>query len=257
VTGALAAQAEQTIAPRDELTVTVFGEPTMSGKFTVDPDGTFEFPLVGRVKAAGLTARGAEAELNRRLSDGYLKNPQITVLIGQIANQRVFVLGEVRAPGTYQFPGGVTLIEAISRAGSTIPTAARQVLIIRPVDARNPAPSMPDESGTEVLRIDLRDLQSGELLKNNIVLRDGDTVFVPRAQMVYLTGQVRSPGAYSIEPGTSVLQALSLAGGATDRGATSRIKIIRNEDDKKRELKAKLTDVVEPGDTIVVPERYF
>jgi polysaccharide export outer membrane protein len=117
---------------------------------------------------------------------------------------------------------------------------------------------MPDESGdAEVLRIDFRDLQSGELLKNNVVLRDGDTVFVPRAQLVYMTGQVRSPGAYSIEPGTTVLQALSLAGGATDRGATSRIKIIRDEDAKKKEIKAKLTDVVEPGDTVVVPERYF
>jgi polysaccharide export outer membrane protein len=109
----------------------------------------------------------------------------------------------------------------------------------------------------EIIRVDIKELQSGAL-QNNLGLRDGDTIFVPRAETIYVFGQVRSPGAYALQSrDTTVLQALALAGGVTDRGSTSRIKILRIVDGKKAELKAKLSDIVMPGDTIVVPERYF
>ncbi len=74
---------------------------------------------------------------------------------------------------------------------------------------------------------------------------------------MYVFGQVRTPGAYPIDRGTTVLQALSLAGGVTDRGSTGRIKVVRTADGKKKEVKVKLTDVVEPGDTLIVAERFF
>ena len=104
--------------------------------------------------------------------------------------------------------------------------------------------------------MDLKQLQSGAL-GQNFPLRDGDTLFVPRAESVYVFGQVKSPGAYPIQRNTTVLQALSLAGGVTDRGATGRIKIVRVEKGRTVELRVKLTDVVRPGDTIMVPERFF
>ena len=74
---------------------------------------------------------------------------------------------------------------------------------------------------------------------------------------MYVFGQVKSPGAYPVDKDTTVLQALSLSGGVTDRGSTGRIKIVRTVDGKKKELKVKLTDMVEPGDTIIVAERFF
>jgi polysaccharide export outer membrane protein len=91
----------------------------------------------------------------------------------------------------------------------------------------------------------------------NITLQDGDTVNVPKAQSVFVTGQVKQPGAYAVDRGTTVLQVLSLAGGLTDRGADSRIKIQRMVKGKLKEIKAKLTDPVEPGDTVIVPEKFF
>ena len=106
------------------------------------------------------------------------------------------------------------------------------------------------------LKINIRDLQEGDLTKN-APLKDGDTIVVPKAQAVYVFGQVKTPGAYAVSKGTTVLQALSLAGGVTDRGSTGRVKIVRTVDGKKREIKAKLTDVVEPGDTLIVGERFF
>jgi polysaccharide export outer membrane protein len=108
----------------------------------------------------------------------------------------------------------------------------------------------------EILRIDLADLQAGNTALN-ITLQDGDTLNVPKAQSVFVSGQVKTPGAYAVEPGTTVLQVLSLAGGLTDRGADSRIRLQRMVKGKLKETKAKLTDTVQPGDTIIVPQKFF
>jgi polysaccharide export outer membrane protein len=91
----------------------------------------------------------------------------------------------------------------------------------------------------------------------NIPLLDGDTVNIPKAQSVFVSGEVKASGAFPVEPGMTVLQVLTLAGGVTDRGSDGRIKILRVVDGKQKELKAKLTDTVMPGDTIVVPSRFF
>jgi polysaccharide export outer membrane protein len=254
------------VAPRDVLTITVFGEPTMTGMFTVDLDGAIEFPLLGRVPVAGQTVRAVEIDLTKRLADGFLKNPQVSVDLEQTARGRVFVTGEVRAPGTYQVTSDATLIEVLAMAGSTNPGASKEILILRPRTGSGSAPIVPPSGATvdaasepdaDIIRVDLRDLQTGGLLRNNVAIHDGDTIFVPKAQLVYITGQVRIPGAYAIEPGTTVLQALSLAGGVTDRGAASRVRVVRIVDGESKTISIKPADPVEPGDTLVVPERFF
>src|SRR5262249_14611006 len=108
----------------------------------------------------------------------------------------------------------------------------------------------------EITKIDLAQLQAGNLALN-VPLMDGDTVNVLKAQSVFVSGQVKSPGAYAVESGTTVLQVLTLAGGLTDRGADGRIRIVRTVKGKRTEVRAKLTDPVLPGDTIIVPERFF
>lgn len=250
------------IGPQDVLQISVFDQTDLGGKYTVEADGTFAFPLIGRVQAAGLTLRAVEAQLRRLLADGYFKNPQLSVAIEQYRSRRVFMVGEVRQPGTYTLTGGMTLIEALARAGSTLPTASGEALIVRPRPAAGgaPQPTMPTAEGTvhgaEVLIVDIRELQSGALAQN-VELRDGDTIYVPQAETMFVFGEVRSPGSYPVRRNTTVLQALSLAGGATDYAALGRIKIIRAADGKRKEIKARLEDVVRPGDTITVPRRYF
>jgi polysaccharide export outer membrane protein len=252
-----AQQSAYVIGPQDVLNVSVYDQPELTGKFSVEADGSVTFPLVGRLQAGGLTLRQAEDLLRRKLADGYLKNPQVSVSMDEYKSQRVFVMGEVRAPGAYQLTGDMTIIEVLARAGGTTQGAADEIQIVRPRDGGNGGPTTPDkDKDVEVIRIDLRELQSGAL-SQNVALRDSDTIVVPRAQAVYVFGQVKSPGAYPIERGTTVLQALSLAGGVTDRGSTGRIKIVRAVDGKKKEIKVKLTDVVEPGDTLIVAERFF
>jgi polysaccharide export outer membrane protein len=167
-------------------------------------------------------------------------------------------VGEVRTPGTYPLSGDMSLIEALSRAGSTTPSASGNALIVHPPAGKAAAgPVLPNQDpALEAVRVDLKELQSGAL-SQNVTLRDGDTIFVPRSESVYVFGQVKNPGAYAIQNDTTVLQALSLAGGVSDRGSTARVKIVRFVDGKKKELKARLSDPVHPGDTIIVPERFF
>jgi polysaccharide export outer membrane protein len=248
--------ADYLIGAQDVLTIQVFDQADLGGKYTVETDGTFSFPLIGRVKAAGMTLRAFEGELKAKLADGYFRNPQVTVAVEQYRSQRVFVMGEVRAPGPVPLTGGMTLIEALSRAGSTQPTASGEVAVVRaPQGAKGPL--MPNqESGTEVFRASIRALESGSL-SQNIELRDGDTIFVPRAETAYVFGQVKNPGGYALQKDTTVLQALSLAGGVTENGAMNRVRIVRIVAGNKKELKVNLTDIVKPGDTIIVPERYF
>ena len=230
VAGPLSAQsaADYVIGPQDILLIQVFDQPDLGGKYTVEADGTFTFPMIGRVKAGSLTLRGFERELKVRLADGYFRSPQVTVAVEQYRSQRVFVMGEVRQPGPVALTGGMTLIEALARAGSTLPTSSGEVSIVRAARANGEGgPAMPgQDAATELFRASIRDLQSGSL-SQNIELHDGDTIFVPRAELVYVFGEVKNPGGYTVQKSTTVLQALSLAGGVTEHGAMNRVQVMR------------------------------
>jgi polysaccharide export outer membrane protein len=246
------------IGPQDVLAIQVFDQPDLGGKYTVEADGTFSFPLIGRVKAGSLTLRGFERELKDRLADGYFRSPQVTVAVEQYRSQRVFVMGEVRQPGPVTLTGGMTLIEALARAGSTLPTSSGEVSIVRSSQGSSAGgPAVPGQAATtEVFRASVQDLQTGSL-SQNLDLRDGDTIFVPKAEVVYVFGEVRNPGGYAVQKSTTVLQALSLAGGVTEHGAMNRIQVMRVVKGAKVEVRVKLSDTVRPDDTIMVPQRYF
>ena len=254
------------VGPQDVLTITSYDQTELTGKFTVESDGSFTYPYIGRVSVGGMTLRGVEASLKKELAtQGFFKDAQITVAIEQYRSQKIYIVGEVRTPGAYAMSGNMQLVEALALAGSTLPTASGEAVVVhasndsllvetaRPADLNDPRNNDPDR----VARVDLRELENGDL-KQNVALRSGDTVFVLRAENVYVFGQVKNPGAYPLrQKNTTVLQALSLAGGVTDRGSTGRIQIVRIVNGKKMELRAALTDFVEPRDTIVIPERFF
>jgi polysaccharide biosynthesis/export protein len=259
------------IGPHDVLVITLWDQPDLSGRYPVNEQGVLTFPLVGSIQAGGLTLRKAEDALKKRLAgDGYFKDPKVTIAVEEYKSQRVFLVGEVKQPGTYPLTGQMTVIEILARAGSTTPQAKGDVIIIRRKSSVA-VPSPAAHAGTngretgghaeghndaEVIRVDLGELQAGALARN-VTLTDGDTIFVPRAESVFVVGQVRSPGAYTIQKGMTLLQVLSLAGGLTDRGAAGRIKVLRVSGGQKKEIKIRPEDPVEPGDTIVVPERFF
>src|SRR6478736_3177869 len=134
------------IGAQDVLTITSYDQADMSGKFTVEADGTFTFPMIGRVKAGGLTLRALEDSLKTRLKDeGFFRNPQVTVSVETYRSQKIYVIGEVRSPGSYPLSGDMSLVEAIARAGSTLPSASGEAIIIHAAPgATGPTPPSQD-----------------------------------------------------------------------------------------------------------------
>jgi polysaccharide export outer membrane protein len=254
-----AAQSAPKIAPRDVLKIAVERVETWSRPYIVDADGTIDFPQLGRLQAAGRTARELETYLVAELkSRDIMVNPRITIDLEQIANKKVTVAGPgVNQPATFAFAGQLNIMEALLRAGSIRPDAAAEALVIR---AAKPGDAEVTEDGIKVLRVNLRALQGPEVASHNILIEDGDQIIVNKAEQVFIDGYVRSPGPYSIEPGTTVAKALTLAGGVTELGASNRITIKRTGADGKPVTipveKEKLDVVtVQPGDLISVPKR--
>jgi polysaccharide export outer membrane protein len=243
------------VGPADILRVSVYNEPQMSGAFRIENDGYFNYPFLGRVKAAGRSVADVAAMLKLRLADGYLRDPQVTVEVDVFRSQSVFVIGEVRTPGKYVLSGAATLLDALSQAGSTTAAAGADVLVIRPTSGSiATTPTLPDRADAQIDHVDLREIEDGRLSRN-VSIRDGDTIFVPRVDRFFVVGMVRNAGSYPLERNMTVLQAISTAGGITERGSNRRLKILRIVANQRKELDAKPTDIVQPGDTIVVPQR--
>jgi len=239
------------IGAQDQLSITVFEEPELTGKYRVDNDGYFSFPLLARVRAAGRTLAELQSELTSRLSDGYLRNPQVRVEVDQYKSQSVFVSGEVRAPGKIVMTGGsLTLLEALAQAGSPTTAASNVITVTRRAD--------PTAPGAEpvTIRVNRRDLEVGRS-GQDVVLRDGDIINIPPAQRFYIAGHVRSPGFYVLEPGMTVQQAIALSGGLTERGSDRGITATRLVSGKAVDVSVKLDDLVLPNDTLSVRQRLF
>lgn len=259
------AAAEYEVGANDILKVTVFGHEDLSLSVIVQPDGTFVFPLIGRVKAAELTTRELEQKLGLLLSQGFIRNPQVTVGLQENRSKTIHVAGEVSRPGSYPLSEGRTLVELLSRAGPMLPGAGAEIVVIHPATpSQGPLlpqdlegrPGHSERPAAQVIRVDLRRLQAGEM-GQNVALRPGDTVFIPQAPRLFVTGEVRNPGSYAFMPGMTVRQAVSLAGGFTEHASTGRLKVVRVAGGKSREIKVKIDDAVEPGDTVVVKESWF
>jgi polysaccharide export outer membrane protein len=250
------ATGDYVVGALDVLTITVFGEPDLSRRYTVDTDGTIDFPFVGRTKAGGLTLREIENLLAQRLERGFLVNPQVGVEVAEYRSKAVFIVGEVRAPGSYPVKGNMSLVEALALAGPTS-AASSEVVVVHPDPAREEGgPVLPDAAGVQSIRVNIKELQGGKL-SQNVQLHDGDTIFVPKAETFFVTGHVRSPGSYVYEPGMTVLQAIALAGGLTERGSRRGLKVLRMSDGQQLELGIKDTDPVQPGDTLIIRQRFF
>jgi polysaccharide biosynthesis/export protein len=248
---------EYRVGPKDVLKITVWGHDDLSRQVVVSADGSFQFPLVGDIRAAGLTPGGVETLLRDLLGKDYLVNPQVSVSVQEYRSQRVFVLGEVEKPGTYAMTGQTMLLDVLSQAGGPGKSAGRQVVVVRfPLSE---GPLTPGAANSVTLRANLKRLLDGDA-GENIPLQNGDTVFVPKLTSFFVLGEVIRQGAYAIEKETSALEAVTLAGGFTDRAAPAGSKILRKRADGTQEsldvdlTTAKAREVLlAEGDTLLVP----
>ncbi len=250
---------EYAIGPGDVLVIRVWGHDDLTQEVVVSPEGSFRFPLIGAVKAVGRSADEVGMILTERLADGYLVDPQVEVIIKEYKSQRIYVLGEVVRPGAYSLDRKASIVEIISKAGGLGGEAGDFAEIVRArKDWKKGKPLKPGQEGVgKVTRIDLRGLLAGKVDSESVEIQDGDTIFVPKAEVFYIFGEVSQPGKYRWEKELTVLKAVIIAGGFTEIASKRRIKIRRKDSDNEKKIRAGLDAPVEPGDTVIVPESFF
>ncbi|HEX6739905.1 MAG TPA: SLBB domain-containing protein [Vicinamibacteria bacterium] len=257
------------IGAGDVLRVTVYGHEDLTQTVVVQPNGSFVFPLIGAVAAARSTPAEVEAKITGLLAKGLIRDPKVTVVVQEYRSQVVFVVGEVTRPGSYPLAGGTTVVEILARAGPLSPNAGSDVVVVRP---RGPVdrPVLPAQVGAtgktvtkgpgpppaEVIKVDMRAIRAGQL-DQNLLLQPNDTVFVPEAMRFFVSGEVRNPGSFAFSNGLTVRQAVSLAGGFSEDASTKSPRIVRQILGRPKELKVKLDDPIQPGDTVVIKARLF
>jgi polysaccharide export outer membrane protein len=231
----------------------------------IDGEGDVEVPLVGRVHVGGLTVQQAEEKLNKLLRT-YIRDPQVVVNVAEVSSQPVSVLGAVNAPGVHQVHGRKTLLEMLALAGGIRPDAGYSVRLTRQLEwGCIPLPNAQiDPSGQfSIAEVNLKTIMEAKDPGDNIQIFPNDVISVPKAEMVYVIGEVKRSGGFVLgeKSSISVLQALSLAEGLNGDADTHHARILRlNSDADKREelpvdlkdvLKGKKPDVAMKGDDIL------
>lgn len=253
----------------DQIVIHVANVPDISDKpIHLDESGAINLPMVGRVRAVGLTVEALETELRNQLKT-YLEHPDVVVTVSEFHPQPVSVIGEVGTPGVQQVHGPKTLVEVLSMAGGPRPDAGPAVLITRRLTwGRIPLPGAADDpTGTfSIAQVNVKSLLNAQDPQYNIPVRPYDVISIPRAETVYLVGQVGKVGPLPLSENQtiSVLQAISASGGLLPAAAPRNAKILRPilggprraelDVDIKKILEGKANDIpLLPGDILLVP----
>jgi polysaccharide export outer membrane protein len=255
------------IGPQDVLEIKVWGHDDLFRSVSVSADGYFSFPLIGRVRAGGLTVRQLEEQITKLLDKDYIVNPQVTITVTEFKSKKVFILGEVLKPGAYYLSKNDTLLEIISKAGGVTQNAGREIIIVRPTVGSRQQPIGLDDPTSEQIRVDLQALIAGDVSKN-IGVQDNDTIYVPKSSMFSVFGEVRKPGSYSLEKEMTVLEAISIAGGPTQDADPQKLELLRKEGNEQKKIVLNLRDLlnakdetkewlIQDGDVIYQPRAEF
>ncbi len=239
------------LGPGDEVEVTVYGAPDLSGHTRVSADGNISMPLIGYVRIAGLSSSEAEGAIEAKLRQNNVVNdPQVSVYVKEYSSSGISVAGEVAKPGFYSAVGPHRLFDVLQAAGGPTDRAANKVVI-----------SHRDQKDTTTLDISK---DPAEMAASNVALQPGDTVVVPKAGIVYVLGEVTRPGGYVLNStgGVTVLQVVAVAGGPTHVASAGKTRLLHRTEngfqeqriDLKKLLRGKAHDVsVRNDDILFVP----
>jgi polysaccharide export outer membrane protein len=231
------AQTPDKLGPGDAVHVTVFQQPDLTTDARINEAGAIAMPLVGTVKISGQSTSEAANTIADALKEGkYLKQPQVAVALTTVRSRQVSMLGLILHPGRYPLEEQHSrLPDLIAAAGGIAAGGSEEVVVIR--DGKQ---------------------QKVNALAKDFELKGGDTVYIDRAPVFYIYGEVMHSGAYPVKAGMTVMQAISIGGGITPRGSENRVKLRRvAPDGKTREYDANLVDQIKADDVIFVKESLF
>jgi polysaccharide export outer membrane protein len=260
---------EYRLGPRDVVTVNIFagGEKQISEDATVSTDGQITLPLLGGVKAAGMTLGELRKDSIEPLALDYFVEPQVTVAIKEYHSLTFYISGSIKNPGHYELDKEPTILELIAKAGGLEQDYGHKAYIIRETYGK---------AGTDPAKpivVDLKALLDQADMTTNIRLATGDVIHIPRgselnqaSNAIFVEGEVKKPGVYTFQQGITALSACILAGGFNDYAAPNRARIIRRSGPEQEVIelnldavkKGKANDVeLKPGDLVHIPDSWL
>ncbi len=232
----------------DVLRISVYQNPDLETTVRISGDSAILLPLLGNVSVKGLTVPQVSAKIAKLLSDGYIVNPQVNVFVAEFRSKKAVILGHVRNPGVYELAGPTTLLELISKAGGLTENAGDSAII----------KGKKDDVSESTRTVDIKALMEGGNLGENLAIQDGNNIYINKAGFCYVSGEVQRPGAYKIDNKTTVIKAITLAGGYTGKASRRSVNMVRIINGKKKTVDgASLDTSVQDEDVIVVPESFF
>lgn len=236
------------LGPGDMVRVQVFQNPELATDTRVSENGSITFPLIGAVEVGGLAIAAAERKIAAALKNGgFVRQPQVNIVILQMRGNQVSVLGQVNRPGRFPLETLSRVSDMLAAAGGAAPTGD-DFAIVTGLREGKPFRKV----------IDIPALYLTEKSNEDILLSGGDTIYIHRAPVFYIYGEAQRPGAYRIERGMTVMQALAQGGGPTPRGSEWWLRLHRtNAEGIVERLSPEMTDSVQPNDIIYVRESFF
>jgi polysaccharide biosynthesis/export protein len=240
---------EYRLGPGDSIRISVFQNPNLTLETRVTEDGTITYPLIGRVTIGGLTIARAEQIIAKALDDGnFIKQPQVTILSLQIRSSQVSVFGLVNRAGRFPLETVNTRVSEMIALAGGITSAGADVAIITGERAGKPFRK----------EIDIAALFLYNRLEDDVAVAAGDVIYVHRAPVFYIYGEVQRPGSYRVERGMTVRQALVQGGGPTQRGTERSLRLYRRgADNQLQASNPNLNDLVRADDVLHIGESLF
>ena len=272
-----AQEADYHIGPRDVLHLKIYagGEIQQEADLTVSQAGMINVPLLGNVKAEGLTLPSLEKAVYEPLARDYFVDPQVTITIKGYHSLRYYISGAVNKPGLYEMTSKATFLELIAKAGGVTADRGNVAYIMREGTQQELSGNVSDRQApvNSPLKVDLQNLLDKGDMNSNLLLQTGDVIYIPLERAldlgesnIYVEGEVNKPGVYAYQPGLNALNACIMAGGFTKYAAANRARIIRKEGDTQKIIPINLEEVkkgtsqdvkLKPGDLIHIPETWL
>jgi polysaccharide export outer membrane protein len=248
ITLAATANDEYVLGPADVVHITVFNNPELTTDVRISETGAITFPMIGNVPVVGLTISQAQALIAKKLADGhFVVTPQVNILPTTIVGSQVTVVGHVNHPGRYPLQTIDTHVsDALAAAGGVDTIGADTIILIQHHDGKE------IRTPLDVTELFVKGSQQDQRVKA------GDTLYLPRQSVFYVYGEVHNPGVYRLERHMTVMQGMAIGGFVNERGSERRTEIYRQDEDGTVHIvDLKLTDMLQPNDTIFVRIRIF
>ncbi len=239
--------ADYIIGSGDILKISVYNHDDLNTTVRVTDGGFIVMPLIGQTKVGGIKTSDVVMKLTRQLADGYIINPNVNVFVEEFRSKKAVILGHINKPGLAELRGPTTFLELISQAGGFKEGSGDTATIKRKSSKKQ-----------DVIVLNIKSLVEGGDLSQNILIQDGDTIYISKGGMCFVTGEVENPDAYPCNKGSTVLSLLARSGGFTGKASRSSVRIVRLVNGKKSVLKnVDLNTPVLADDIIVIPESFF